>query len=351
MHSSARRRMVRSLIIFSLAVGLVSVRADEADQIAGKIAPSMVRIAGFVNRDDPTPSVDASGFFVDPAGLVLSVASAFTDRENRLLCERFELRLFDGRRLEATLHAADALLNLLLLSVATPGPYPAAEMSPGMAQPGETLIAVAGPVTRGRLQSAAGRVKAPEQRSLYGLGLGDLYINLDLKPPPGADGGPLLSASGKLVGINSPNIHRPGGVTGTAGEAHALPMRTARSFVKIAKGRPLTEDIWIGLAFRPPSHDETAQAAKLLGRRAGIFVDFVWDKGPAGQSGILAGDLLVSLNGVDLVSPQQLEQRLEILGSGRTAELALLRDGRIVFRQVRAEKRPAWAAPVYWRTD
>lgn len=340
-------------LTFGVTLGAASFPAWGADpaKIARRLAPSVVHITGYMHHPDAEPYVEASGFFVDPDGLVISVSSAFTDQKRRRLCERFKIRLFDGRQVEAKTHAVDALLNLILLSVDAPGIYPVPETDLRRGQPGAEVVAVAGSRMPGNTPFAVGYVKKQHKRSVYGAGLGDILIDIRLDPPAHGDGGPLVNAAGRVVGINTPNIHRPSSMDPPPDEAHALPMRTARAFLKIAKDRPFALEKWIGVAFRPLTPNEKTETAKLLGRRAGLYVDYVWSEGPASRTDIRPGDILVSLNGKDLRDLYRLQRRLTEMQSGQLTELALLRQDRLVFRQVRLEQRPAWAGYVHWRID
>ena len=333
-----------------LSLSAAAAWAADAPAIQRQTVEGVVQIAGWLREDDDRHAVEATGFFVDPDGLVLSVASAFTDAGTRRMCERFEVRLADGRRLPADAHAADPLLNLLLLSVRPPdGGFAVPETAKRMARPDEPVTAVAVRGTPAQPVYASGVVKAQHKRSVYGIGLGDMYIDTRLEPPPGSDGGPLLDAAGKVIGINTPNIHRPADAAVAASEAHALPIRTASGFIKISKHRPLSAMTWLGVAFRPLRPDEAAWASALLGRRAGVYVDFVWSEGPAGSADIRAGDILVALDGQDVADLFRLERRLDEFHAGDRVELALLRGEGVVSLRLRVEQRPRWAGFVPWR--
>jgi S1-C subfamily serine protease len=105
----------------------------------------------------------------------------------------------------------------------------------------------------------------------------------------------------------------------------------------------------MGLAFRPLSPGEKRNAYQILGKSAGVMVDYAWADGPAGESDIATGDVLVSVNGRTLQHLHELERMLFDLEPGNTAELAVLRQDRGLFRQIGLEERPAWAGYVNWR--
>jgi serine protease Do len=346
------QRWLVTVLALSASV-LADAEAESVASLARQAAPGVVRVTGWLQNDDDQPFAEASGFFVDAGGTVLSVASVFTDAGPRLLCERFEIQRFDGRRLAAEVRAVDALLNLMLLSVddGIPDGNPIFETRLNVARPGEQVVAVAGRPHPEEAAFASGQVKAQPKTSVYGIGLGDMYIDAYLDPPAGGDGGPLIDGAGKVIGIMTPNIHRPADVPETPGESHALPMRTARGFVKISERRTLSDMTWVGLAFRPLTPDEAKLTSSLLGRRAGVLVDFAWPHGPAGETDIRAGDVLVALDGKDIPDLFRLERRLDAAAIGDRLDLALLRGRHVVFRELSVEKRPRWAGFVPWRIE
>jgi serine protease Do len=176
-----------------------------------------------------------------------------------------------------------------------------------------------------------------------------MFIDSQLRLPPNGDGGPLVDAKGRVVGINTPNIHRPDHIEGAPGESHALPIRVVTGFLKIAKAFPTAQQSWLGLAYRPLSPGERRAAYQILGQSAGVFVDYVWTDGPAGQTEIATGDILVSVNGKKIEHLHELDRLLLDLPPGEPAELALLRADRVVFQRVAVERRPPWAGQVHWR--
>lgn len=326
-----------------------AAHAFERDEIAGRVAPSVVHITGYMGQQGQEPYAEASGFFLDEGGYLISVSNVFTNPKTRRLCERYSLRLSGGRELHARMHSVDAILNLIILKVIEPGTYPAVDTDFTAVRPGDGVLALSG----GNIPSAdsytAGYVKARHKTSIYGAGLGDMFIDSHIRLPDHAFGGPLLNRQGKVIGINTPNIHRPNTEIAGPDEAHALPARVLKGFYRVSKTYPTSRQKWLGLAFRPLNPGEKTEVYRLLGHRAGVLVDFVWDEGPASRSGIQPGDVLFSVNGKALSHLHELVRLLIEPDIGSMAELALLRDGRAKIRKVRIEKRPAWAGYVNWR--
>ena len=313
-------------------------------EMAGRIAPSMTLIAGYMGQKEEEPYGEASGFFVRESGLVVSVLDVFTDRKTRRMCDFYRLRLSDGRQLEAQIFSADAVLNLVLLQTKAPGPFPAISIERRVsARSGEPVVAIAGNRPDEAVSYSTGYVKAKHKQSVYGTGFGDMLINTQIRLPDHGWGGPLLNAHGELIGVNTTNIYAAKPETANAEEAHALPVGLIQNFFKVSQVYPTSEQNWIGLDVRPLTPEERDWVYKTLGQRAGLYIDFVWDEGPASQSGVRAGDILFKLDGTALKDTYQLNQLLLAARPGKTTELFVLRKDHGFVSRIGLDKRPAWA--------
>jgi len=318
--------------------------------VLARVAPRVVLIKGYMEPDHSQPYAQASGTFLGPDGYLMSVSNLFTDPQTRRMCVRYLVRFADGRELPAKVRSVDAILNLAEFQLVAPGPHPAAEAWTGAVRPGDEVIALAGgmPIERAY---AVGKVKARQRRSIYGAGLGDMFIDSYIQLPPNAYGGPLLDTEGRVIGITTPNVHRPADQPATPGEAHALPVQVVEGFLRMAKVNPSTEQNWLGRAFRPLYPDEQAATDHLVGRQAGIWVDFVYGTGPAANADVRPGDVLFSVNGKPVAHLQELDHLLRQLTAGDSVELALLRGGKGELRRVQVQRRPIWAGYVAWRAQ
>lgn len=339
------------LAVFGLVSGCIADAADPAVKgaVIERAAPSVVLVTGYMGRDS-RPYRQASGFFVDDEGLLVSVSNVFTKPEGRRLCERYEVRMRDGTELEARMHSIDALLNLILLKVTRSGTYPAVDTSARTnPRSGDPVLALAGSKTPRHTLTTSGYITAKHRKSVYGAGLGDMFIDSHIRIPFIAYGGPLLNNEGDVIGINTPDVHRPDDQAPNPEEAHALPLRVVKSFLRMAKRYPVSEQSWIGLAYRPLTPAEKSAAYEHIGQRVGVLIDYVWPEGPAGRLDIRPRDILFSVNGEYLRHLHELDRLLFDLEPGAPLELALLRDGQGLHRTVTAENRPPWAGHVNWR--
>lgn len=347
-------KIVACLVLLCASFGSSSsvAAADALDpgDTARRVAASVVHITGHMGEQGMVPYAEASGFFVEDGGILISVSNVFTNSETHRLCERYVVRLSDGRVVHAKMFSVDPILNLIILKIVEPGTYPTVETDfAAHVRPGDEVIAVAGETAQSGISHAAGYVTARHKRSIYGAGLGDILINTRITLPAYAHGGPLLNEAGKVIGVNTPNIHRLDSEGPAPNEEHALPLRVVRSFAKLSTAFPTSEQNWIGVAFRPLSSDEKSKAYEQLGQPHGLLVDYVWSEGPAGQLDIQPGDVLFSMNDNRLWSLHQLDRLLWHMQPDTSVDLAFLRQGKQLIRQIKLKKRPAWAGYVHWQ--
>jgi S1-C subfamily serine protease len=324
------------LLSFLLAVAGTVVSEGGAVPSAERFRPAVVRITA--SMADPaaqsgfTPFGEASGFIFDRRGYVFTVYSPFKDQATRRLCERFDVVADDGRALGARVWVVDPLVDLLILKLDHDGESPALELpSRAKVGPGDQVVVFAGVRSHGKTVFS-GQVFDEGENTLYGSGLADLWIDLQMQLPAHAYGGPLVNERGDVVGITVPGVHPDARQDVDQEEAHALPVFMLTTLAKVAMAHPTFEKPWIGIATQRRD-------------KGGIAVEFVWDGGPAARAGVRVGDVLDSVQGEGLESRRELEQLIEAGGIGGALSLQLDRAGQKVSTRLVIEKRPRWAAP------
>jgi S1-C subfamily serine protease len=159
--------------------------------------------------------------------------------------------------------------------------------------------------------SAIDRVlPGPAGRAFEGLVQTDAAIN------PGSSGGPLLDASGAVVGINTAVIPRARGL------GFAIPAHTANWVVAVLLQRGRIERPFLGLMAH--GVELTSERALELGQpRAVRVVDVALD-GPSAAAGLKAGDLVLTAANAPVGSVDDLVRSM-VLGARPVLELGLLR--------------------------
>lgn len=181
-----------------------------------------------------------------------------------------------------------------------------------IARTGEMVIAVGNPIGDSLTGTATVGYLSGTNRvmDLNNSGVEIPMLQTDAAINPGNSGGPLFNMSGEVIGITTMKVVYAGvGEYGSAisaeGIGYAIPINTAKEVVDyiIENGEvPIPEKLGIGFTYQLV----TAQDAQLWGVPQGAMVIAIAEGSPAQQAGLKPYDVITSLDGVSLVSGQDL---------------------------------------------
>jgi S1-C subfamily serine protease len=218
-------------------------------------------------------------------------------------------------------------------------------------QVGEPVAAIGSPF--GQQQSLSIGVVSASDRTIESLTRFaiDGAIQTDASINPGNSGGPLLDAAGAVVGINQ-QINTTSG--GNEGVGFALPIDLAERAIGQLRENGEVSYAYIGV--------ETTPIYPQLADRLGLDVDTgalvsrVVSGGPADDAGLEAGDepirfqgrdieaggdVIVSVNGDEIVGESDLPRLISLLDPGDEVTLGIIRDGERQEVEVTLEERPS----------
>lgn len=193
---------------------------------------------------------------------------------------------------------------------ATATPLPPGAPPPA---PGSLVLAVgAGPSVR----IAAVQVCGPAWRSLAG-GMIARKLVLDMTASGREEGGPVLDAEGRLLGMAT---------AGPRGRALVIPHETIASAVAalLTSGGSRPSG-WVGVALQPVEIPTALRRA--AGQVAGLMILSLAPDGPAETAGLLPGDILLDCDGESLASPRAIRGMLGPDKVGQNLAVRLLRAG------------------------
>lgn len=276
--------------------------AAEGDipQLVENLAPSVVTIF--------TDGGLGSGVVYSEDGLILT--NEHVVRGNT----RVEVAFADGQRVEGTVRATDPVTDLALVQANRTGlPKPAYQTN--LPRVGEGAVVLGSPL--GFENTATAGIISGLHRSIPGsasnsLSLVDL-IQTDAPISPGNSGGAVINMRGEIIGISEAYIPPSAGAVALG---FAIPAATAVEVAEELLADGTAEHAYLGLT----PGELTPQIAGQLGidARSGVVVLAVDDDGPAARAGIRPGDVLESLEGVDLTAPEKLLAELRNRNPGDT---------------------------------
>jgi S1-C subfamily serine protease len=235
--------------------------------------------------------------------------------------EDITVTLPDGRTVPATLVGRDPSTDIAVLKLQDVE-LPVAEIGEAsLLKVGHVVMAV-GRSGESGLSASMGVVSAMSGswRSSYG-GLIDQFVRLDLNLYPNLEGGPLVEASGRVVGIT---------VSGPRRTVITIPASTINRVVDqlLAKGHIARG--YLGLGMQPVRLPESLKNTLNLSSLGGVIVVNVESEGPADKSGVLIGDVLVAIDGTPVSDTSDIQVLLGSQTVGKTLNVQIVRGGTLV---------------------
>src|SRR5690606_11691613 len=147
------------------------------------------------------------------------------------------------------------------------------------------------------------------------------FIQTDVAINPGNSGGPLFNLDGEVVGINSQIFTRSGGFMGLS---FAIPVDVAMDVVEQLKSEGTVRRGWLGVVIQEVNKDLAESFG--LERPAGALVAQVMPGGPGDKGGLKAGDVILKLNGEDIIMSSDLPHAVGRMRPGSKATMDIIRD-------------------------
>jgi len=301
---------------------------DVIPQVAEIVTPSVVRIDVRGAADSGQQAL-GSGVILRADGYIITNHHVIENASG------ITVRLASGDLLDAELIGSDVLNDLAVLRIARDG-LPAIRFRPDAEalRVGETVVAIGSPfgldasVTAGIISALNRDLRLPGNGTIPAVLQTDAAIN------PGNSGGALVDLQGRLIGINTAIMSRTGS---NEGIGFAVPAQQALSSSEQLIRQGFVRYPLLGITGTDVSA-EVAQAFGLPNRR-GAVVESVQAGSGAAEAGMLPGDIIVAVDGVELTSMSQLVAEVRRRMPGDRLVIVVVRDGvRLTLEAVLGER-------------
>lgn len=278
----------------------------------------------FGNPSTPVEG-SGSGVIISPKGYIVTNNHVVEKATN------ITVTLNDKREYKAKLIGTDPSTDLALLKIDEINLPTVIFGDSDELRVGEWVLAVGNPysltstVTAGIVSAKARNISILKQK--YAI---ESFIQTDAAVNPGNSGGALINIGGKLVGINAA-IASPTG--SYAGYSFAIPAGIVKKVVADLIEFGAVQRAYLGVKISGVN-EEIAQTYDLSDRK-GVYVNSIVEEGAADVAGISAGDIILSIDSMEVNSASEL---LEFLGKKRPGDVVKIKirkaDGDIVFFDV-----------------
>ena len=297
-------------------------------EIARLVSPATVSIYIMqdVTEDNPgTPVFSGSGFFISEEGYLVTNDHLVSDIEEG--ADYGIILNIPGR--EVPVHAevvgSDPQTDIAVLKAdGEEGPYPCVTLGDSdMLQVGELVVAIGNPLGRLEGTVTVGVVSALD-RSVNNNGYTMDLIQTDASVNSGNSGGPLINSFGEVIGVTNAKVSTAEGL------GFAIPISDVTEVIEslihygYVSGRP-----YLGVTVG------NVASNAYYGATAGAYVAGVDPNGPSDLAGLKEGDMIISIDGVQITSSDDIidvrdshepgdEIPVVVERNGRTIELTLV---------------------------
>lgn len=254
-----------------------------------------------------------SGVIVDAdKGYILTNAHVVNDAQT------ITVTLGDGRHFTAKLIGLDKPSDVALLQIKAKNLSSIPLGQSSALKVGDVVVAIGNPF--GLSQTVTSGIVSALGRTQLGIEGFENFIQTDAPINPGNSGGALLDLKGELVGINTA-ILAPD--RGSVGIGFAIPSSIVRSVMDQLEEFGNVRRGTLGIGAQDISPD-LASAFK-LSEPKGAAVTLVRDHSPAQKAGLEVGDIITSVNGVDIKNANDVVNTIGFLRVNSKINIDLLR--------------------------
>jgi S1-C subfamily serine protease len=231
-----------------------------------------------------------------------------------------EVGFGEGPRLEARVIGHDPYSDMALLKVEKTGLKPVEVGDSEAVEVGQLVFAFANPF--GRSPSTTSGIVTTAKASLgWGPGsVGDVIVT-DAPLNPGYSGGPLVNASGRMIGLNVAYANSRG---------ISIPVNSIKSVITALINDGKIRTAHLGISVDPVSLPKRLIDETKTDQEEGLMIFEVEPNSPAKKAGLVVGDILVTFAKSPITGHNDLYRLLTVDAIGKSTEIGILRAEKLV---------------------
>lgn len=296
---------------------LTITRDEMIPQIIEDISPSVVGIIGSLKANyDITYKNDYFDEIAHGTGLVIkSNGEILTNAHVVKDMDKIVVVLSDGSGYEGIVKCIDEESDLAIVKINKDNLKVAKLGKEEDIVIGKTVIAIGTPISFSLRNSASIGIVSGVNRSLHSS---YRLIQTDAAINPGNSGGPLVNLKGEVIGINSSKYSG----TGIEGMGFSIPINTVNYVVDQFNKHGRVNKPYLGAQFQED------WAAKIgLPSNNGLAVIKVEENSPAKVYGLMVGDSVLAINGVNVNSKVDFSEELKKYTPDQSVIIKIKRNG------------------------
>lgn len=311
------QKLLFSIIMCMLAFPLQAEEMSLEDTIA-EVNSSVV---GIVVSHGDTQAL-GSGIIVSADGYVVTNSHVTEDEGDITVITA------DDEEYSAKLIGSDAKTDIALLKVNNPQDFKPAEFADSdLVRAGNSVFAIGNPFGLGNSVSLG--IISAKERDIE-KGPYDNFLQTDTAINQGNSGGPLFNTEGEIVGMNTAIFSTDGN---NMGVGFSTPSNVVQWVVAQLKSTGKVTRGWLGVGVQKVRTIDEMQKNKLA-------VASMAEGSPAELAGIKVGDVLLSVEDIELSNPRLFSLSVSKIKPGTKLAIKLLRDGKVVETELQVAAMP-----------
>ena len=257
------------------------------------------------------------------SGVIIDAGKGYIVTNNHVVrdAKKINITTKDGRVFEAKKIGADPQSDFALLQIEAKNLVAVKFADSDRLRVGDFAIAIGNPFGLG--QTVTYGIISALGRSVDGnADQFENYIQTDAAINQGNSGGSLVDLHGNLIGINTAIIAPNGG---NVGIGFAIPSNMIKSLTEQIIKYGEVRRGFLGIMGGELTHDLAEKFGSKYNH--GAFVNQVMKDSAAEKAGIKPGDIIISLDGKEIKSFNELRAKIATLGAGKTVKLGIVRNG------------------------
>lgn len=298
------------------APAVVSISVNGTHEISQRVPDAFKFFFGNPRQSQP----QARPFQALGSGVIINAEKGYVITNNHVVDEADEIliTLTDGRQFKAKKLGSDKASDIALLEIDAEKLTAIKLADSDTIRIGDFAVAIGNPFGLGQTVTS-GIVSALGRTGLNSDNYED-FIQTDAAINSGNSGGALVNLRGELIGINTAIIGPNGG---NVGIGFAIPSNMMNNLA--------TQIIEFGEVRRGvlgvSGGSVTSEIAKAmeLGTNQGGFIQQVVPDSAADIAGIKAGDVIIKVNGQEIISFNELRGKIGSIGAGKEVQITVVR--------------------------
>lgn len=296
---------------------------NSINEVADAVGPAIVGVDNNVRTWGGGTALQGSGsgIIFDKSGYIVTNEHVIDGATN------ITVTLPGGKKLPAKVIGSDIRTDLAVLKINATNLPVAKFGDSSKVRVGDTAIAIGNPLGEEFAGSVTAGVVSAVNRKLYLDGKVYRLIQTDASINPGNSGGALCNTAGEVIGINTlKNVD-------AEGMGFAIPINEAIPIIQSLMKNGYVSRPYIGIEYQFIDEDTAKENEVPVG---GYVVRVIRD-GAAEKAGILPGDIIIDLDGVNIDTSDALTEILSKHKVGDVVTMKIYRSGKYQNVQIKLQ--------------